>query len=130
MFSRTLRLACIALISSALSVSAVRSLSLQLSGADQVVGVDNLRVVATVTNTGDETLKLLNDPRGPLSTMPAETFGIIHEQTGVAPVFTGVKAKYVPSIAVRIGGKDAFTILAPGQSVQVEHDREWSKVSS
>lgn len=52
--------------------------------------VQNLKVIATVTNTGDETLKLLNDPRGPLSNMPADTFTIAN-LVGSSPSFTGIK---------------------------------------
>ena len=70
------------------AVSATARLQLKLSGADQVDGVSNFKVVATVTNTGDETLKLLNDPRSPLSKIPTHTFSIMHE-SGAAPDFVG-----------------------------------------
>lgn len=82
--------------------------------------VENLKVVATVTNTGDETLKILNDPLGPLSKLPANTF-IISDTKGASPKFTGIKAKYVPQVAAT-AGKDAVTTLAPGESVSVEHN--------
>lgn len=93
MFTSTLRSALVALIASAVAVSATPGLTVKLSGADKVNGVDNLKLVATVVNTGDETLKLLNDPRGPLSKMPTETFLIEHEATGATPAFTGVKVQ-------------------------------------
>ena len=70
------------------AVSATARLQLKLSGADQVDGVSNFKVVATVTNTGDETLKLLNDPRSPLSKIPTHTISIMHE-SGAAPDFVG-----------------------------------------
>ncbi|KAI0785485.1 peptidyl-Lys metalloendopeptidase [Irpex lacteus] len=111
------------LLASALSVSATPQLSVKLSGAWKVNDASDLKVTATVTNTGDENLKLLNDPRGPLSNkLPTETFQITHQDSGTKPSFTGAVVKYVPSTAIRIGGADAFTVLAPGQSVSVEHD--------
>ncbi|KAI0094340.1 deuterolysin M35 metalloprotease [Irpex rosettiformis] len=111
------------LLASALSVSATPKLSVKLSGARNVNDASDLKVTATVTNTGDETLKLLNDPRGPLSNkLPTQTFQIARQDSGAKPAFTGAVVKYVPSTAIRIGGADAFTVLAPGQSVNVEHD--------
>ena len=80
-----------ALVASAVAAAAAPGLTLTLSGAEKVNGVDNLKIVAVVKNTGDETLTLLNDPRGPLSKMPTETFLIQHETSGASPSFTGVK---------------------------------------
>lgn len=122
MFSAALRTALIALVASAVTVSAGPGLALKLSGADKVDGVDNLKVFTTVTNTGDETLKLLKDPRGPLSKLPTQTFLVTHDESGVSPAFIGAKVKYVPSYAAKFGGSDAFTILPPGQSFVMEHD--------
>lgn len=91
MFSATLRSVLIALVASAIGTSAVPGLSLKISGPEAVDGVDKLKVVATVTNTGDESLKLLNHPLGPLSKLPTNTFAIINEQSGGVPSFNGVK---------------------------------------
>ncbi|KAF5317550.1 hypothetical protein D9619_013141 [Psilocybe cf. subviscida] len=113
----SIRSSLLALASLAVAVSATQSLSLKVSGPAAVDGVDNLKVVATVTNSGDEILKILNDPRGPLSTRPTDTFSIT-DASGAKPAFTGIKLKYVPKTAVAVG---AFTTLAPGESVQVEH---------
>ena len=60
MFSTKLFLSLLAISASAL---AAPSLSLKVSGADAAEGVENLKVVTTLTNTGDSTLKLLKDPR-------------------------------------------------------------------
>jgi len=84
-----------------------------------VDSVEHLKIVSTVTNTGDETLKVLNDPRGPLNKLPTDTFAIT-DAKGAQPSFTGIELKYVPNTAAALG---AFTILAPGESVVVEHDR-------
>ncbi|KAF7793438.1 hypothetical protein EIP86_004550 [Pleurotus ostreatoroseus] len=121
MFATSLRSILFAVVASSIAASATPGLELRLSGADEVNGVDNLKITTSLTNTGDSTLKLLNDPRGPLNKLPTETFMIIHD-SGAAPDFIGAKGKYVPSIAAKIGKEDAFTVLAPGQSVSIEHD--------
>jgi peptidyl-Lys metalloendopeptidase len=91
-------------------------------GPESVIGIDNLKVITTITNTGDESLKILNDPRGPLSKIPTDTFAIT-DAAGSKPDFTGVKVKYVPENVLTTGKEDAFTVLAPGTSATVEHDR-------
>ncbi|KAK7037541.1 hypothetical protein VNI00_011033 [Paramarasmius palmivorus] len=118
-FSASLRSALVGLCLSAIAASASRSLSLSVTGPESVDGVDNLKVVASLQNTGDETLKILKDPRGVLSTLPTETFGIT-DVRGVTPGFTGIKVKFVPEYAATL--EDSFAILEPGQSVEVEHD--------
>ena len=123
MFSSSLRSVLIALVASAIAVSAAPALELKLSGANKVDGLHNLKITTTVTNTGDETLKLLNDPRGVLNKLPTDAF-LIEHVTGAVPDFTGAKAKYVPTVAAKIGKEDAFTVLAPGQSTSIEHDRK------
>ncbi|KAI0639830.1 peptidyl-Lys metalloendopeptidase [Trametes polyzona] len=121
MFSSTVRAALVALAASAVAVSAERGLSLKVSGPEAVDGVDNLKVTTTIVNTGDETLKLLNDPRGPLHTLPANSFDITTD-SGESPSFIGVKVKYVPGKAAQSNNADAFTVLAPGESVSITHD--------
>jgi len=103
-------------VASAVAVSAAPGLSLKVSTPSAVDGVQNLKVVTTLTNTGDETLKLLNDPRGALDGFPANTF-YITDSTGASPAFVGAKVKYVPS-----ADETSFTVLTPGQSVDVSHD--------
>jgi peptidyl-Lys metalloendopeptidase len=53
--------------------------------------VSDLKVVTTVTNTGDETMKLLNDPSGVLDDFPTEAFAIRHSDSGASPDFIGVR---------------------------------------
>jgi len=89
---------------------------LKVSTPSAVDGIENLKVVTTLTNTGDETLKLLNDPRSALNTFPTNTFTVT-DSTGASPEFVGVRVKYVPSADVT-----SFTVLTPGQSVDVSHD--------
>jgi len=106
----------IALVASALAVSAAPSLSLKLSTPSAVNGVENLKVLITLTNDGDQTLKILNDPRGSLNSFPANTFSVTHS-TGASPAFVGAKVKYRLSVDAK-----SFTVLTPGQSIDVSHD--------
>ncbi|KAG6884134.1 hypothetical protein C0992_006932, partial [Termitomyces sp. T32_za158] len=92
-------------------------------GDSAVTGIDKLVVNTTVTNTGDAILTLLKHPESPLSKLPANQFTIT-DANGSSPAFTGIKAKYVPATAIAVG-KDAVTVLAPGQSVEVEHNRKF-----
>ncbi|KAG8721302.1 hypothetical protein FRC09_008105 [Ceratobasidium sp. 395] len=109
---------------SAISVSAIPRLHLD------VVDVHGLNITAVLKNTGDETLKasylfnrkisLLNDPRTVLSAAPTDTFTISSESG--SPAFTGIQLKYVPSQAAALNQDDVFTVLAPGQSINITHD--------
>jgi peptidyl-Lys metalloendopeptidase len=106
------------------------------TGPSSVVNVDGLTVKATLKNTGDETLKvrsphltlthhliilqLLNDPRTVLTTAKTNTFSI--SSASGSPSFTGIKAKYVPSKAVELNQANTFTVLAPGQSIEITHN--------
>lgn len=119
MFTNAIRATLIAL--SVAAASATQELSLKVSGPEAVDGVQNLKVKTTITNSGDETLKILNDVRGPLSTMETDTFDI-SSASGAAPAFTGIKAKYVAESVVAKNKESSFTVLAPGQSVDVDHD--------
>jgi peptidyl-Lys metalloendopeptidase len=105
-------------LATALSVAAAPGLTLTVNGADSVTDVDNFQVSTTLTNTGDETLRILNDPNGPLSKLPTDTFSVVNAK-GSAAQFSGIKAKYVPAVAAAAG---AYTTLAPGESVTVAHD--------
>ena len=67
------------------------------TGPSTVSGVQNMNVVVKVENTGVETLKLLNDPRGPLSKLPTNAFSISHKY-GASPVFTGMKVSLISTI--------------------------------
>ncbi|KAF9523095.1 peptidyl-Lys metalloendopeptidase [Crepidotus variabilis] len=118
MFSKMLHASLLVFASLAVAIAADPSLSLKVSGPAAVDGVDNLKIVTTLTNTGAETVKVLNDPNGPLSKLPTNTFTIT-DASGTTPAFNGVKAKYVPKVAA---AASAFTILAPGQSIDVEHN--------
>ncbi|KEP51998.1 deuterolysin metalloprotease (M35) family containing protein [Rhizoctonia solani 123E] len=105
---------------SALAVSAAPGLVLDVAGPSSVVDLNGLTVKATLKNTGDVALKLLNDPRTVLSKARTNTFSI--SSPSGTPKFTGLYAKYVPSKAVADAKESTFTVLAPGQSIEVEHN--------
>ncbi|KAF8636946.1 hypothetical protein AX17_003197 [Amanita inopinata Kibby_2008] len=118
MFSSSLRSALLAIIGSAIVVSAAPGLSVKVTGPSSVDHVRDLKVTTTITNTGDETLKVLNDPLSPLSQLPANTFAIT-DASGTAPTFTGIKAKYAPNSPAALS---YFTTISPGKSVSLQHD--------
>jgi len=94
MFSSSLRASLVVLVASAIGVSAAPSLALKTSIPNvNVDGLENLKVTATITNTGDETLKLLNDPRGVLNPFPEDTFSIANT-AGSRPSFNGAKVNH------------------------------------
>jgi hypothetical protein len=87
-----LRVSLVALVASAVAVSAIPGLTVKTSIPNvHVDGLQNLKVTATITNIGDEILKLLNDPRGVLDAFPEDSFNIT-DATGLHPSFNGAKA--------------------------------------
>ncbi|KAG8688479.1 hypothetical protein FRC09_012886 [Ceratobasidium sp. 395] len=101
-------------------VAASPALKLTVTGPSSVTDVENLSVKATLTNTGSETLKLINDPRTVLSTWRTNAFSIQGEAG--SPAFTGIKVKYSPELAAKRTDAAAFTVLAPGQSFELTHE--------
>ena len=87
-------------------------------GPSNVGGVDNFKVEATITNTGNETVKLLDDPRTLASTLPVDKFTIVHANGG-NPSFMGMFVKFSPEIAAKEG---EYSVLAPGDSLKVVHN--------
>ncbi|CAE6511810.1 unnamed protein product [Rhizoctonia solani] len=100
----------------ALPASAVPAITCTLSQTESGAHT----VAAILTNTGTETVKLLNDPRTVLSDAETETFTI----TGAngSPDFTGIRMKYSPEAVVKENNPSSFTVLAPGESYEVVHD--------
>lgn len=105
--------AIVALVLSA-AVSASRLLTVTLSGANTYAGISSAVVSATLTNAGDETLKLLNHPNTVLTDWATDTFAI-SLVNGKRPRFAGVRVKYVPS------PERSVTVLGPGESITVNH---------
>lgn len=137
MFSKII----LTLVTSAIWVAAAPTaspgLSVKVAGPGTVDGVQNLKVVTTVTNTGSQTLKLLNDPRTVLDNSPTRSFAIKNAE-GTSPTFKGImvgpmfltvvslicpmKVKYVPEKVTQDGQDSFFTVLEPGQTKDVTHD--------
>ncbi|KAJ7881782.1 peptidyl-Lys metalloendopeptidase [Mycena olivaceomarginata] len=120
MFSTSVRSALVALVFAA-AVSAAPGLSLSLTGPTEVSSVSALHVTATLVNTGDVELKLLNDPRTVLHTFETDSFTIT-DPSGASPAFKGLLAKYVPATVLARNLDSSFTVLAPGASVEITHD--------
>ncbi|KAF8757804.1 peptidyl-Lys metalloendopeptidase [Rhizoctonia solani] len=106
---------------SAITVSAAPGLVLDVTAPPSAVDVDGLTVKAVLKNTGTESLKLLNDPRTVLSKAPTDTFSITSDANTQTPKFTGIKLKYVPATAAAKARDADFTVLAPGQSIEIDH---------
>ncbi|KAF8745795.1 peptidyl-Lys metalloendopeptidase, partial [Rhizoctonia solani] len=104
----------------AFQVSAAPGLALDIAAPSSAVDVDSLIVKASLKNTGDVTLKLLNDPRSVLSKANTNTFSI--SSASGTPKFTGLRVKYVPSQAAKSSNSSAFTTLAPGQTIEIDHN--------
>jgi len=100
MFSSPLRASFVALVASAVAISAAPALT---SNVDLTVtlslldlkddGPGNMKVVTTIVNTGNKTLKLLKDPRGILDSFPDDTFTVT-DPTGSHPPFIGAKVNH------------------------------------
>ncbi|KDQ21771.1 hypothetical protein BOTBODRAFT_50333 [Botryobasidium botryosum FD-172 SS1] len=100
--------------------SAAPSLSIAVSGPSSVDGLSNLKVATTIHNTGDEPLRLLNDPRSLLTpSWATNVFSISKTDGSARPDFRGVKVKWSPSLAAQ---SNDVTTVAPGQSVEFTHD--------
>ena len=104
-----------------LAATATRSVNVKVSALEAVSNVDDFDVSTTITNTGDETLKLLKDPRTPLSSFATNTF-VVTNSEGAYPSFSGIKVRYVPEVIARSGEDSLFAVLAPGESVDVSHE--------
>ena len=100
------RASLLVLLASTVAVSAAPGLSVKASTSSLIVnGLENLKVTTTVTNTGDETLKLLNDPRGVLNSFPENTFSIA-DAAGSRPAFNGAKVNRVFGHSIDMRAKD------------------------
>ncbi|KAL1740844.1 hypothetical protein HDZ31DRAFT_67522 [Schizophyllum fasciatum] len=107
-------------LSLAAAASATKSLKVSTAAPSELADVSDLSVTTKIENTGDETLKLLIDPRSALSSWATNTFTVTHADSGASVDFTGVKVRYTPEAAAQIA--DAITTLAPGESIDVAHE--------
>jgi len=99
---------------------ATLSLSIAVSGPSSVDGLSGLKLATTLHNTGDEALRLLNDPQSVLAPhWETDVFSISRVNGSGWPEFDGVMVKWSPSLAAEGGN---FTLIEPGQSVEFTHD--------
>ncbi|KAF9259015.1 zincin [Marasmius fiardii PR-910] len=103
------------------AASATKLLSVSVSAPSVSADVSDFEVVTTVTNTGDETLKLLNDPDSVLSKWATDSFEISNVD-GAKPKFTGVLVRYGYEHAAKSDDVSQFTVLAPGEFVSISHE--------
>lgn len=83
----------LALLAGSSVVLATPSVSVSFEGDKVVTDVNNFKVVTKVSNTGDETLTLLNDPNSLLTpNWYTKTFSITSAE-GVSPEFKGVAVR-------------------------------------
>jgi len=73
----------------AITIDVDLTVTLSLPGSDGD-GSENMKVITTVANTGDKTLKLLKDPRGILDSFPEDSFTVT-DAAGSRPPFIGAK---------------------------------------
>ncbi|TFK98810.1 deuterolysin M35 metalloprotease [Pterulicium gracile] len=116
MFPRTSLLA--AALAFAATAAASPGLSFSVSAPKSIEGVANLKLSSVLENTGDEVIRVLNDPQTPLSKLPTKSFTVTGSAGG-HPSFRGAHAKYDPEIAA---AKGAYTTIQPGESVRLNHD--------
>ncbi|KAF4622417.1 hypothetical protein D9613_009126 [Agrocybe pediades] len=110
-----------ALVPGRTSPQTEHALSVSLSGPEYVRKIQDLKVVATITNTGSETLRILQDPNTILSDAPTEKFSVVTDERGEGEglTFIGMRVLYSPKVAAQ---QHEYVTLGPGLSLQIEHD--------
>ncbi|KAF8593650.1 zincin [Ceratobasidium sp. AG-I] len=110
------------------TVDANSGISIALVGPDEITDISNLKVSVLITNTGTESLKLLNDPNSLLSLWETDGFYISKLNQGEVAAegpalnFTGVKVKYSPTTAIGEGRPESFVTLNPGVPLNITHN--------
>ena len=95
MFFKVSSLIALALAGSALATPLARSedLKVELSGAESVTSIDDVKITAAVTNTGSEAVKVLRYGTVLDSQLPTRSFHVAKDDADVA--FTGIKVSGV-----------------------------------
>ncbi|CAE6431572.1 unnamed protein product [Rhizoctonia solani] len=84
------------------------------------VDATGLIIKVALKNTGDKPLKFFNDPRSILSNTETTIFDI--SARSCKPLFTGSTIIYNLTEAAKSSNPLDFTVLAPGQTINVEHN--------
>ncbi|CAE6442446.1 hypothetical protein ACGC1H_007542 [Rhizoctonia solani] len=109
------------------------SLQLLVKPQDDMKDPDDLTVAATIINKGSKTVRILNDPNGPLSSWKTYTFKFIpvpsvgpdavkSKSTGLPPDVNAIRVKYNPNVAAALDNPSTYTLLQPGENKTVVHD--------
>ncbi|KAI4525368.1 zincin [Schizophyllum commune Loenen D] len=117
MFFKVSSLIALALAGSALATPLARSedLKVELSGAESVTSIDDVKITAAVTNTGSEAVKVLKYGTVLDSQLPTRSFHVTKDDADVA--FTGIKMQLsIPDLT-----DEAFATIQPGETVTAEH---------
>ncbi|CAE6441350.1 unnamed protein product [Rhizoctonia solani] len=94
-------------------------LSLSISVAKSILAINELSVTVLISNTGNDSFKLLNHPQTVLSHLPTQMFRIKRGNTTAD--FTGIIVHYSPDYVIHKNNSVDFTLLAPGQTHQQVH---------
>lgn len=95
-------------------------------GPKIVVDAENFVVTALLTNTGEDTLTFLHDPRTILTTYETEVFDVTNvDRGGKSPKFIGIRVKWSPDY-MTVEDKGSYTILEPSQTTTWHHNCERS----
>ncbi|KAF6748969.1 Metalloprotease [Ephemerocybe angulata] len=99
-------------------MGAAPSLKVEVSSTSvRVASVQDLKIAASVTNTGAEAVKLLKYGTVLDDKLPTRSFAV-SSKDGKAVPFTGIKVQ----VSLTKADDSAFVHLAPGESVSTTHD--------
>ncbi|TRM62735.1 Deuterolysin metalloprotease family-domain-containing protein [Schizophyllum amplum] len=117
MFFQVSSLLALALAGSALATPIARSdaLKVELSGAESVTSIDDVKITAAITNTGAEAVKVLKYGTIFDGDLMTRSFTVTKDDQDVA--FMGIKM----SISIPDLDDSAFATIASGETVTVQH---------
>ncbi|TRM62734.1 hypothetical protein BD626DRAFT_548558 [Schizophyllum amplum] len=117
MFFKVSSLLALALAGSALATPVTRSdaLKVELSGAESVTSIDDVKITAAITNTGAEAVKVLKYGTIFDAELPTRSFTVTKDDQDVA--FTGIKM----TVSIPDLDDSAFATIAAGETITVEH---------
>ncbi|EJD50714.1 hypothetical protein AURDEDRAFT_159862 [Auricularia subglabra TFB-10046 SS5] len=114
MFSKALTV--FALAAAAVAFPARGGLTVSISAPKNVDSVDDVTVVASVTNTGKEDVKVINIGTVLDSKLPTKSFTVTKD--GQEASFTGLKLM----LDMENLTEDSYTVIPAGQTVSVKHE--------
>ncbi|KAF9269531.1 Metalloprotease [Marasmius fiardii PR-910] len=91
-------------------------LAVDVTGPSNAASVDDLKLTATVKNTGSEAVKILKYGTILDEKLPTRSFTVTKD--GAAVAFTGIKL----SVSLEDADDSAFAVIPAGESVTVDHN--------